>query len=204
MIAICRTPGYWMTHAGTEKGKGKGNGKSPINVTLEVINRCGGCLEVCGTDIKDTSLCSTDSALEAMCDNTGKPFFHLTAMALNCCISGFGSDCATGGDYLSQLFIDANSSCEVGGSYRQDEADCFNNGGEWYEGKCKYYKCNGTGDYCTPGITDCDCMRFDNCHDRELCWEGDPEDCYESPAGSSCKPAKDNSCTVSPDGGFCD
>jgi hypothetical protein len=197
--AICRTPGYWKTHAGTEKGA--------MNVTLDVINRCGGCLEVCGTDIKDTNLCSTDSALEAMCDNPGKPFFHLTAMALNCCISGFGADCATGGDYLSNLFAEANNSCAMGESYRVDEIDCWNNGGMYKDGECWNGTCEGTDTFCKETTWDCNCIAFlNNCHTMELCndvWGV----CYDGvPAGSSkaCNDAKKNNCGVSADGGNCD
>jgi len=179
-----------MTHAGTET---QGKGQVAVNVTMAVIDACDGtidgigCLEVCGTDIRDTNLCSTDSALEAMCDSPGKPIFHLTAMALNCCISGFGSDCA-GDSYLSQLFADANNACAIGESYRVDEVDCWNNGGMW-----------SASEGCQTGLEN-------NCHDRELCNE-EFGVCFDGgPAGSSklCNQAKKNNCSVSADGGSCD
>jgi len=191
--AICRTPGYWKTHAGTEK-------RGSFNVTQDVIDRCGGCLDVCGTNIEDTALMSFDSALEAMCDNPGKPIFHLTAMALNCCISGFGPDCATGGDYLSQLFADANGACEMGESYRTEEVDCWNNGGKWQDDECWYGICEGTDIWCKESIDGvCNCISFpDNCHEMDLCSE-DWGICYDGySAGSSqlCTTAKKNKCNV--------
>jgi hypothetical protein len=169
--AICRTPGFWKTHAGTEK-----NGS--MNVTQAVINACGGCLDVCGTAITNTDKLSFNSALEAMCDYPNQPIFHLTAMALNCCISGFGSDCSGGDPYLSQLFADANSSCESGGSYRKGEVDDWNNG-----------------------------LSGNNCHDRELCNEEFGVCFMGGPAGSpkACQAASNNKCTVfgAKNGGIC-
>jgi hypothetical protein len=151
------------------------------NITKQVINACGGCLDVCGMDITDNKTMSYDSALEAMCDNPGKPIFHLTAMALNCCISGFRPNCSGGDSYLSQLFADANDSCAMGGDYRKDEVDCWNNGGMWSE-----------SEGCQMGLEN-------NCHDRDLCNE-DLGLCFDEgkPAGSAkaCTAAKKNNCSV--------
>jgi hypothetical protein len=202
--AICRTPGFWMTHGCGTTGTplyGPCEGKTGSqNITQQVINACGGCLDVCGRDITDTATMSYDSAIEAMCDNPGKPIFHLTAMALNCCISGFGSDCSGGDAYLSNLFAEANNSCAMGGSYRKDEVDCWNNGGKYDNGKCWYGTCEGTDTLCKESTWDCNCISFpNNCHEMDLCNE-DMGLCFDEgkPAGSAkaCTAAKKNGCNV--------
>jgi hypothetical protein len=61
--AICRTPGFWGTHAGTEK-------KGSQDITQAVITACGGSLEICGECINDTvPINNAASAVEAMCVN---------------------------------------------------------------------------------------------------------------------------------------
>ena len=202
--AICRTPGFWMTHGCGTTGTplyGPCEGKAGAqNITQQVINACGGCLEVCGTNIKDTKLGSFDSAIEGMCDNPGKPLFHLIAMALNCCISGFGPDCGGGGDYLSTLFSEANASCAARGSYRMKEVDCWNNGGTWRDDTCWMGICEGTDTYCNSSTDTCVCIPIpNNCRDMDLCNE-DMGLCFDEgkPAGSTaaCNTAKRNSCKL--------
>ena len=205
-VAICRTPGFW-------KERGCGSTGLPLsgpceektgsqNITQQVIKACGGCLDVCGMDITNTALMSYDSAIEAMCDNPGKPIFHLTAMALNCCISGFGPHCSGGGDDLSNLFTACNNDCIAGNNNSANckEVDCWNNGGEWDNGMCQYYRCDGTGSYCNPATATCTCIVIsNNCHSMDLCNE-DLDLCFDEgkPAGSSkaCKDAKKNACNV--------
>jgi hypothetical protein len=166
---------------------------------------------------------SYDSAIEAMCDNPGDPIFHLTAMALNCCISGFGPDCSGGGvdDYLSNLFAQANASCAIGGSDRANEVDCWNNGGVFHANTdfCQTGTCEPVP---SIGVTQIDriipidggipcndkticpvetaCVPLPgNCHSMDLCNE-DLGLCFDEskPAGSSkaCKDAKKNACNV--------
>jgi len=140
--AICRTPGYWQTHACAQGGCEKAEGKAQ-NITGGVLSECGGCLEVCGEIINDTWLMSADSTLEAMCvrpsadkDSPLQLVRQLTAMALNCCVSNFGPDC--GGDAnLDALFSDCNDTCIDESGTRSigqcvEEVDCFNNGGQFY------------------------------------------------------------------------
>jgi Dictyostelium (slime mold) repeat len=83
---ICRTPGFWGTHGGTEK-----EGHSS-NITLAVLGAYCGTLEVCGTAVTNTDECSVDSALEAICVSPkGNSCLQLgrqlTAAALNCAIT---------------------------------------------------------------------------------------------------------------------
>ncbi len=170
--AICRTPGFWGTHGGTEKNKSQ-------NITQAVIDAAGGCLNVCGEIITNTEKDNAESALEAICVSVkGQQELQLarqlTSMALNCVISGFGPDCA-GDEALFELFGRCNDAC-VSGDIGDciGEVDAFNNG-------------NGLA----PG-----------CHDRQLCNEDiglcfQPP----GPAGSSkaCSAVRGNSCTIIPD-----
>jgi hypothetical protein len=166
---ICRTPGFWSSHAGTEKARSQ-------NITQAVIDLGGGCFEVCGEVISDTLVGSANSVLEAMCasprgDQRIQLARQLTAMGLNCIVSEVGVDC--GGDAaLGELFADCNAACVGGPSDRSigeciGDVDCFNNGG-----------CRGDG----------------NCHERPLPEEFQPP----GPAGSpgDCQKARKNSCTV--------
>jgi hypothetical protein len=216
--AICRTPGFWKNRGCGTTGlplNGPCEGKDGAqNITQQVINACGGCLEVCGISIKNTALNSYDSAIEAMCDNPGKPIFHLTAMALNCCISGFGPNCVNAPGDLKMLFDNANSACAAGRTDFKDEVDCWNNGGHYEDGKCWYGRCKDSTTYCNnlDAPTDtCICERFDNCHDMDLCNEeldcnsqtlGVQPCCFdESKAAGSSKActaakSKNNTCSV--------
>jgi len=213
---ICRTPGFWGTHAGTEK-------KGSQNITQQVITAGGGCLEICGEIISDTAPDSADSAVEAICvsveSQTERQLARqLTAAALNCIISGGGADC--NGTSIEELFADCNSACVGDPSSERTveeciaEVDCFNNGGTFSGGECFFGACNVTGNLCNsdaeclglPGA----CQPVEGCHDRELCQrdeEGQPIEgglCFEKPgpAGSSskCNQAIANACTVIPPG----
>jgi cysteine-rich repeat protein len=183
---ICRTPGFWATHAGIEKPGSK-------NITQMVITSAGGCLEICGEIIDDTVLRSADSAVEAMCvpvkGNIRLQLVRqLTAAALNCVVSGGGSDCT--GISIEDLYQACNAGCAantfpvpVGSELLTlsnciNRIDCFNNGGEWAADKCWYGVCQNNQDqYCNthaqcPGneltVTN-PCIPIPgNCHDRTL------------------------------------
>lgn len=121
--AVCRSPGFWGTHGG---------------ITQQALALAGGCVEVCGEVVTSglaSSVGSANSALEAICVSPrGKQQLQLarqlTAMALNCAVSGFGGDCA-GDAALATLFGDCNAACRgnVGVGDCIAAADCFNNGG---------------------------------------------------------------------------
>ena len=135
---ICRTPGFWGTHAGTEHPRA-------TNLTQTVIDY-GGPLSVCGTTIDNTDVGNVFSAVEAMCVRIEGVLQRqlarqLTAMALNCIVSGGDAECA--GTSVESLFADANVACEADESNSQlgyyiDRVDCFNNGGHFDEdsGEC--------------------------------------------------------------------
>jgi hypothetical protein len=143
---ICRTPGFWGTHGGIEKGS-----KSK-NITQAVIDSIGtdGCIEVCGENINNTKVGSDASALEAMCvsprgDQRLQLVRQLTAMALNCIVSGIGPDCA-GDGALDTLFSECSETVcrddKEGATYKSvgqciGTIDCFNNGGIVGGGACK-------------------------------------------------------------------
>ena len=134
---ICRTPGFWGTHAGTEN-------RRSTNLTQQVIDAAGGELSVCGQTIDNTNVGNVNSAVEAMCvriqgELQRQLARQLTAMALNCVVSGGGADCT--GTSVEDLFADANAACEAGGGGPQlgswiDQVDCFNNGGQYVDGMC--------------------------------------------------------------------
>jgi hypothetical protein len=167
--AICRTPGFWGTHGG---------------VSLQVIGLAGGCLDVCGEVIKDINVNSADSVLEAICvsprgEQRLQLARQLTSMALNCVISGFGSDCG-GNANLDLLFGSCNSSClglpnspSVGDCI--SAVDCFNNGGSLdAQGLCEFDDNN-------------------NCHNRAL-----PATLNQGPADTpqQCNSARKNACEI--------
>jgi hypothetical protein len=134
---VCRTPGFWGTHGGTEH-------PNSTNLTQLVIDAAGGELHVCGTTVSNTDVGSVHSALEAMCVRVGgvqqrQLARQLTAMALNCMISNGSDDCA--GTSVEGLFADANAACAAADenlNFYIDRVDCFNNGGQWNddEGFC--------------------------------------------------------------------
>ena len=134
---ICRTPGFWGTHAGTEN-------RRSTNLTQMTIDAAGGELSVCGQTIDNTNVGNANSAVEAMCVAVRGQLERqlarqLTAMALNCVVSGGNADCS--GTTVEGLFTDANAACIAGGGGPElgswiDQVDCFNNGGQYIDGQC--------------------------------------------------------------------
>jgi hypothetical protein len=203
---ICRTPGFWGTHAGTEKSPG--NGQPAVNITEAVIDCAdGNCADhtgndfllICGERIdspdSDPADGTTDvddaaSSTEAMCvnvqgDSRLQLARQLTAAALNCLISGGGADCAGTGSYTT-VFDDCNAACSDASASKSDitacisQLDCLNNGGSFDNG------------ICGPGGPN-------NCHERILVNESLGLD-FDPPgsAGSSkaCQAANKTDCTV--------
>jgi hypothetical protein len=199
--AICRTPGFWGTHAGTEKG-------NSVNITAAVIDCVdGNCsdhtandfLMVCGEKIDSpdtnpvdgtTDVNDAASSTEALCVPVkGAQILQLarqlTAAALNCVISGGGADCAGTGIYTA-VFSNCNTACASGTATKDQvtacisQLDCLNNGGDF------------NGGLCEPGGPG-------NCHERVLVNESLGLN-FEPPgaAGSSnaCNDANKTSCTV--------
>jgi hypothetical protein len=181
---ICRTPGFWGTHAGTEKTRSQ-------NITQALIDLAGG-LSICGQEIINTDVDDARSSTEAICMHTKGKIERqlarqLTAAALNCVISGGGANCA-GSPLYSSIFSSCNATCEDKNSGldvpRSDMTaciaaiDCLNNGGVFADGICG-------GD--------------SGCHDRTLVNEALGLD-FEppGPAGSSeaCQDANRTACGI--------
>jgi hypothetical protein len=173
--AICRTGGFYGTHAGREK-------RGSQNITQAILdyaaNSLGTPITVCGECILNTALEDEASAVEAICvkpstdkDSPLQLARQLTVMALNCTISGFGADCS-GDAALGDLFSMCDEACLNGASLGNcvDAVDCFNNGGHF---NAETGSCETTGD---------------SCHSRPLCNE-DIGLCFDrpGPAGSSTK-----------------
>ncbi len=210
LVEVCRTPGFWGTHAGVEK-------KNSQNITQAVLDRAGG-LRVCGQLIDNTlphapnlTVTSQESAVEAICvAPRGAQILQLarqlTAAALNCVMS-LGTPVPDpdriqadtnpcGGVSIQDLWGQCDDLCAQNGSMVMNgmsvtgcigALDCFNNGGLWMDGQCGP---NPAG----------------SCHNRALCQvdvTGMPVPgglCFEPPgaAGSSdaCNAATVNGCTI--------
>ena len=205
--AICRTPGFWGTHAYANPKK-----KGSQNITQAVIDAGGGCLNVCGETITDTFKNSADSAIEAICisikgDSRLQLARQLTAAALNCVITGGGSDCA-GTPLYSQVYGTCNALCADSASSQSDvtscigQLDCLNNGGiPLANGICQKGVCAGNQEPCSGSCSDAsECLPLPgNCHSQplvnpDLGLSFDPP----GPAGSEglCSDANGNACKV--------
>jgi len=193
---ICRTPGFWGTHAGTEK-------ESSIDITGTLITAWNNAndpnLNICGREITNADSGNVNSALEAICvsvkgDSRRQLARQLMAGALNCIItnSGDGDSCVSltgtlcGGVSVEEFFTPCNAACAAGDvtiDFDDDDdpltpdvevscigaIDCFNNGGNF-----------------DPTDGSCD-EAIDSCHDRDLdngCFDfqppgaaGSPKDC---------------------------
>jgi hypothetical protein len=166
--AICRTPGFWKTHG---------------TASQTVLDQNGGCVEICGAAIDTAtadSVGSSSSVLEAMCisprgEQRLQLVRQLTALALNCGVSGFGLDCGSNAG-LDSLFTKCNAACLANNSDIGDciEAiDCFNNGGA-----------------IDPSTGLCGEAAF-NCHNQPL-----PIAQGKADTPQECNAASKNSCTV--------
>jgi hypothetical protein len=206
--SICRTPGFWGTHAGTEKA-------GSTNITQAVITAGGGVLSICGQSITNTVLSDDDSAVEAICVNVKDSIVfqlarQLTAAALNCIVSDGVADCSSTPLY-STIFATCNAACATAGTSKAtltncvNDLDCLNNGGnKLANGFCQTGTCAGDGTTaCAVGKACADtsaCVPLDgNCHDRLLVNSGLGFN-FEPPgnAGSSteCNDAIKNTCKV--------
>jgi hypothetical protein len=197
---ICRTPGFWGTHGGTEK-------EGSENITQAVLDEIGP-LTICGVEIDNTTPHFPDtegdihSAKEAICvspkgDSVLQLARQLTAAALNCGVTnstGCGGAGQTAGNVCNNVSIEdifnaCNDACAGGFTTPQsgdfegisciDAIDCFNNGG------------TGLIPGPEPGTTIC--VGDSGCHDRPLV-----NGCFDfpnpGPAGSpkGCNAARKN------------
>jgi hypothetical protein len=143
---ICRTPGFWGTHACPPTGCEKASSQ---NITQLVLDETGP-LSICGGTVSTTDLTVT-SAVEAICvspkgDSTLQLARQLTATALNCGVTkstSCGGGGQTAGNVCSGVSIEdtfnaCNDACASGSVTAIvdgvtinciDALDCFNNGG---------------------------------------------------------------------------
>lgn len=208
---ICRTPGFWGTHGGTEK---EGNSTNITQALLDAYNNANDPdLTICGRVINNTDAGNVNSALEAICvspkgDSRLQLARQLTAAALNCIItnSGDGIDACvslTGavcdGVSVEGIFEGCNQACVFGNvsfDYDHDNdvstppvsvscisaIDCFNGGGVF-----------------DPSDGSCDEAIVESCHDRDLdngCFDFQPPGAAGSPR--ECNEARKNDITVPP------
>jgi len=199
---ICRTPGFWGTHAcpgGTQSSLGTCEKANSQNITQIVLDQLPG-LTICGHPVNTTDLTDT-SAVEAICvaikgDSTLQVARQLTAAALNCIVSnstGCGGAGQNATDPCTGVSVDAvfaacndpANACAVtavvGGTTVDciSALDCFNNGGD-------FDVATGT---CSASTN--------SCHDRLLvngCFNFEPP----GPAGSpkECNDARKDAITI--------
>ncbi|HEY3174763.1 MAG TPA: hypothetical protein VGK94_03285 [Candidatus Polarisedimenticolia bacterium] len=205
--ATCRTPGFWGTHAGTEKSGSR-------NITQAVINAVGS-LSVCGETISTTIVNDDASAVEAICVSPSATIRlqlarQLTAAALNCVASDGDADCSSTPLFAS-AFASCNAVCANSSSSTAlvtsciGQIDCLNNGGRLLaNGYCQTGVCAGSGSPCKVGAACLDtsaCLPLPgNCHDQLLDGDGDSSLNFEptGAAGSStaCNSANKTACTA--------
>jgi cysteine-rich repeat protein len=174
-------PEFWCSHGGVEKDRSQ-------NIIQAVIGAAGGCLEICGEVIITTEEDNADSAIESLCvsprvNSRLQLARQLTAMALNCVMSGGDRLCT--GMSNEALFNECNYICAGGpGMHSIQECinlvSCWNKGGQLDE----YGVCIGLED---------------SCHNRKLCNPDvglcfDPLDTPES--RRTCVRAIRNYCTI--------
>jgi len=186
---VCRTPGFWGTHADADEDKACSQ-----NITQAVIDAAGGSIEICGVTICNTLVDDAGSAVEAMCMKvqgfeTRQLIRQLTAARLNCIVSGEAGG-ACDGISINDVYDACNTACAAGevtadvGSNEDvncvSAIDCFNNGGQYdfetgacFTGTCQVPDagilqpifCNATDAPCEVG----ECVPFpNNCHSAEF------------------------------------
>jgi len=203
---ICRTPGFWGTHA-CPPGTGDINSgcekAGAQNITQRVLNNFTG-LTICGHPITTTDLSNT-SAVEAICvaikgDSSLQVARQLTAAALNCILTNSAGcspplnqidPCA--GVSVHDVFAACNNPANLcattavvnGVTVDCIEAlDCFNNGGTFDPGT------DPTNATCSASAT--------SCHDALLSANGCAIFEPPGPAGSpkECNDARKDNCTI--------
>jgi hypothetical protein len=197
---ICRTPGFWGTHGGTEKS-------NSFQITGTVLDLFGGTLQICGVTVD-----SVEDALQAICvspkgDSSLQLARQLTSAALNCAISnsaGTPGTCTAqdglapcAGTSIADIFEACNTACPGSTSAELDghtfscigAIDCFNNGG--------LFDVATNGCSCEFGVDEETGECLNSCHTQPL-----ESDCLSfvppGSAGSStaCKDARKDCITI--------
>jgi hypothetical protein len=184
--AICRSPGFWGTHGGTEKS-------NSTNITQALLDAYNGAnaadpLTICGTDILNTDVGSVSSALEAICVSPkGNSLLQLarqlTATALNCIITNSQEpnavDCpgaglegpVCDGVPIGDFFDACNEACEAGELTVTIDSqviscigalECINNGGSFeFDDALGEFVCLEVADSCHDRALDQGCFDFE-------------------------------------------
>ncbi|PYO28666.1 MAG: hypothetical protein DMD86_15975, partial [Candidatus Rokuibacteriota bacterium] len=207
-VGICRTPGFWGTHAcpgaGGQAGCEQQGNSCAQNITQAVIDANPnpahpGQLVVCGQDITNTLLGDHESAVEAICVKVQGHLRlqlarQLTAAALNCILSGSDDTCVNLS--IETTFSECDDVCKDAGSTNAqigpcvDAIDCFNNGGQF----------DAATGHCTSGPDNCELrdlplatLGLTACHDKS-------GNLVQGSSGSSneCSDARRNQITIFP------
>jgi len=198
---FCRTPGYWGTHAGTEK-------QCSQDITKAVLD-AGGPITICGESIRTTALEDAGSAVEAICvsvqgEQTRQLARQLTSTALNCIVS----DIAAG---RNPLLNPTCSQVSIGAIFQECNAVCTGAATTHTVGQCiDLLDCFNNGFAPNPTTNKCGLTSGTSCHDRDFpsctllhlpnCSLPVKDKCFakEGNAGSSdkCNAARDNDCIV--------
>lgn len=207
-LSLCRGPGFWQSHAGSEK--------DAPNITQALIDEVG-CLEICGEVVETTATNDADSALEGLCvspkSSAGIQFAReLLAAALSCIADSGDPNCLEGSLYCNEACADGVSDADD--PLCRAYLSCTTKGGLFgFDGfSCQLGNCSISDAACGSGLAACPigetCVPFaDSCAAAPLVNAGlgidfDPE----PPASSSkaCNTANKSTCTiVGPKEGAC-
>jgi hypothetical protein len=206
---ICRTPGFWGTHGGVEKA-------SSTNITLALLNAYNAAndpdLTICGTPITNTTECSQNSALEAICvspkgDSLLQLGRQLTAAALNCIITNStepnGEICPSAGltggvcsgVSIEGIFSACNAACEAGNTTALVDLDNDPATPDVEVSCIGAIDCFNNGGAINETTGECDGST--ECHDRDLvqgCFNFQPPGAAGSPR--ECNDSRKNCVTI--------
>ena len=174
--AICRTPGFWGTHGGTEKSK-----QNAPNITQAVLDAAGG-ITVCGQDVDSTDPIPSlglESAIQGLCVSVKgvsqrQLYRQLVAARLNCIVSnGDGNNC----DALVPFDLaGCDAACVAGDGADPDvvqgcidQIDCWNNGGLYLADSNCDETGHGTG--CNEPLCEDAVCAFDS-YCCDVVWDG--------------------------------
>jgi len=213
---ICRTPGFWGTHGGTEKA-------GSTNITLALLNAYNAVndpdLQICGQTINNTTLGSVNSALEAICaspkgDQRIQLARQLTSAALNCIITNasgvpvegsctdFGAGLAgdvCSGVSIGGIFDACNDACAAGDVTADVDLDDDPLTPDVAVSCIGAIDCFNNGGVINETTGECEEAEGETCHDRQLvngCFDFQPP----GPAGSprECNDSRKNDVIVVP------
>ncbi|HEY2772458.1 MAG TPA: hypothetical protein VGK20_00265 [Candidatus Binatia bacterium] len=209
-VTICRGPGFYQNHGGSEK-----DGE---NVVQDILSAVDG-INVCGHHITETTfLGGLDSALEGLCVRTQgvdqrQLYRELITADLNCQVSEGGSCDEISGRFIDINYSDCDALCsgETVDGLTQDTCiaalACFNEGGRYIEGTCYSGTCNDDGvTLCNDTLVcanNADCVQFDDsCAGNQFCsqdLQSNAQICPKHGPASSpmeCRVARKDGCTI--------